>query len=278
MPQRLERRRSHKRSTDRSRALVLVNDDAHPGRGRHSDAISVLLASAGKLARAGLEALLDAQADMAVAGSAATEAEAVALAGQVRPDVLLIDVTPPGIDAPGIDAVQVTQRVVTDPDASAVHVLILGTSEHGEEIFSSLRAGAGGFLSRDIQPAELVHGVRTVAAGEAVLSSSGIRRVITELASRPNSRLPSPEQLDELTAREREVMALVAAGLSNEEIAEHLVVANATAKTHVSRAMGKLCARNRAQLVTLAYETGLVFAGHAAARQFGVPMTNAAAA
>jgi DNA-binding NarL/FixJ family response regulator len=277
MPQRLERRPSHKRSTNRSRALVLVND-AHPGRDRHSDAISVLLASAGKLARAGLEALLDAQADMAIAGSAATEAEAVALAGQVRPDVLLIDVTPPGIDAPGIDAVQVTRRIVTDPDASAVHVLILGTSEHGEEIFSSLRAGAGGFLSRDIQPAELVHGVRAVAAGEAVLSSSGIRRVIAELASRPDPHLPSPEQLDELTAREREVMALVAAGLSNEEIAEHLVVANATAKTHVSRAMGKLRACNRAQLVTLAYETGLVFAGQAAPRQFGVPVTNAAAA
>jgi DNA-binding NarL/FixJ family response regulator len=276
MPQ-LDRRPSHKRSTERSRALVLVNN-ADPGRDRQSDAISVLLACAGELARAGLEALLDAQADMAIAGSAATEAEAVALAGQIRPDVVLIDGTPPRIDAPGIDAVQATQRIVADADTPAVHVLILGTSEHGEEIFSSLRAGAGGFLSRDIQAAELVHGVRTVAAGEAVLSSSGIRRVITELAARPDPRMPSPEQLDELTAREREVMALVAAGLSNEEIAERLVVANATAKTHVSRAMGKLCAHNRAQLVTLAYETGLVLAGQPPARGFGGPVTNPAAA
>jgi DNA-binding NarL/FixJ family response regulator len=252
-------------------------DGVEDERGFEQDAIRVLIASGGKLARAGLRAVLDAQPEMAVAGSAATEAEAVALAGQIRPEVLLIDVTPPGLGA-GIDGIQVTRRIVADPKTSAVHVLIVGTSEQDEELFSSLRAGASGFLSREVEPAELVDGVRAVAAGEAALSSSGMLRVITELASRPDPGLPSPEQLDELTAREREVMALVAAGLSNDQIAEHLVVANATAKTHVSRAMGKLHAHHRAQLVTLAYETGLVLAGQPAAPHFGLPTASSAAA
>jgi DNA-binding NarL/FixJ family response regulator len=213
-----------------------------------------------------------------VVGSAASGVEALALAGQIRPDVLLIDVTPPAPDAAGIDGVQLTRLIVGDAQTSAVRVLVLGASEQDEEILSSLRAGASGFLSRDIEAAELVNGVRAVAAGEAALSSSGVRRVVTELASQPDPRLPSPEQLDELTAREREVVALVAAGLSNNEIAEHLVVANATAKTHVSRAMGKLRAHHRAQLVTLAYETGLVLAGQSAARRSGVPAASSAAA
>jgi DNA-binding NarL/FixJ family response regulator len=257
--------------------LVLVNEVDHHS-DRSSEAISVLIASGANLARAGLTALLDAEAEMSVAGSAATEVEAVDLAGEIRPDVLLIDVTQLGEGATSIDGVQVTRRIVADPDTSAVHVLILGASEQDEEIFSSLRAGASGFLSRDIEPAELVQGVRAVAAGQAALSSSGVRRVINELASQPDPRLPSPEQLEELTAREREVMALVAAGLSNDEIAEHLVVANSTAKTHVSRAMGKLSAHHRAQLVTLAYETGLVLAGQPAARRSGIATASFAAA
>ena len=239
--------------------------------------ISVLIASGSKLARAGLGALLDAQPEMAVIGSVASGVEAVVLAGRLRPDVLLIDGTPPGVDADGIDGVQVTRGIVADPDTSEVHVLIVGASEHDEAIFSSLRAGACGFLS-DVEPAELIDGVRAVAAGEAALSPSGMRRLIGELASRPDPRLPGPEQLDELTAREREVMALVAAGLSNEQIAEHLVVTSATAKTHVSRAMVKLRAHHRAQLVTLAYETGLVLAGHSAAPHFGVPTVSSVAA
>ena len=277
MPPRLDAPPVKARSVKKPRNLVVVSGD-ESDRHRRLRPITVLVASAGRLASAGLAALLDAEAEMAVAGSAASEAEAVALAGQIRPDVLVIDVTPAGTGAPGIDGVRVTRRIAADPDTSAVQVLILGTSEHDEEIFSCLRAGASGFLCREIEPAELIHGVRTVAAGEAALSSRGMRRVITELASQPDPRLPSPEQLDELTAREREVMTLVAVGLSNDEIAEHLVVARATAKTHVSRAMGKLRARHRAQLVTLAYETGLVLAGRPAAAQLGVPTSSSAAA
>jgi DNA-binding NarL/FixJ family response regulator len=264
------------RSNKQAHNLVLVNAIDHE-RDLTPERTSVVIASASKLARAGLAALLDAQPEMAVIGSVATGAEAVVLAGGLCPDVLLIDGTRAGIDAAGIDGVQITRRIVADPDTSAVHVLILGASDDDEAIFSSLRAGACGYLS-DVEPAELIDGVRAVAAGEAALSSTGVRRVISELASRPDPRLPGPEQLDELTAREREVMALVAAGLSNEQIAEHLVVTNATAKTHVSRAMVKLRAHHRAQLVTLAYETGLVLAGQPAAQRFGVPTASSEAA
>jgi DNA-binding NarL/FixJ family response regulator len=275
MTRRLDSASTLPRPKSQSHNLVLVNgtyeqDDAT------SEPIRVLVASGGKLARAGLGALLDAQPEMTVIASAASEAEAVTLTTRLRPDVLLIDATPPGLDA-GIDAVQVTRRIVSGPGTSAAQVLIVGSSEQDEEIFSSLRAGASGFLF-DVEAVELVDGVRTVAAGEAALSSSGMRRVISELASRPNPRLPSPEQLDELTPREREVMALVAAGLSNDQIAEHLVVTNATAKTHVSRAMSKLRAHHRAQLVTLAYETGLVLVGQPAATHFGVPTASSVAA
>jgi DNA-binding NarL/FixJ family response regulator len=208
-----------------------------------------------KLARAGLHALLDAEPDIAVVASAADGEQAVALARQIRPDVLLIDVAPPGVDG-----VELARRVVAEPHTAGVHVLILSASERDEEVFSSLRAGVSGFLPRDTEPSELADGVRAVAAGDAALSPSGVRRVIAELASQPDPRLPGPEQLDELTAREREVMALVATGLSNAEIAQQLVVTRATATTHVSRALCKLRARDRdrAQLVTLAYETELV--------------------
>jgi DNA-binding NarL/FixJ family response regulator len=259
-----------------SHHLALVGKLDHDS-DRSSQAICVLIAAGASLARAGLGALLDAEAEMEVLGSAATEAEAVDLAGAIRPDVLLIDITQPERDATRIDGAQVTRRIVADPETSAVQVLILGASEHDEEILSSLRAGASGFLSRDIEPAELVDGVRTVAAGHVALSSSGVRRVINQLSSQPDPRLPSPEQLEQLTAREREVMALVAAGLSNGEIAELLAVANSTAKTHVSRAMGKLRAHDRAQLVTLAYETGLVLAGQPAAGRHGIATASFAA-
>jgi DNA-binding NarL/FixJ family response regulator len=143
--------------------------------------------------------------------------------------------------------------------------VILSVSEHDDEVFAALRAGASGFLLRDVEPVELIRAVRAVAAGEAALSPGLVRRVIAELASRPDPRLHAPSQLDELTRREREVMALVAAGLSNDEIADHLVVAPATARTHVSRALCKLRVRDRAQLVTLAYETGLVLPKETAA-------------
>jgi DNA-binding NarL/FixJ family response regulator len=153
---------------------------------------------------------------------------------------------------------RVTRLFATDADAPGARVLILGESDEDERIFSSLRAGASGFLVRDAEPSELIQGIRRVAAGEAALSPSSVRRVIDELAAQPDPLAARPEQLDELTARELEVMALVAGGLSNSEIAQRLVVTLATAKTHVSRVMTKLRAHHRAQLVTLAYETGLV--------------------
>jgi DNA-binding NarL/FixJ family response regulator len=235
----------------RERNLVLVGD----GNSEHPDsspAIRVLVAHGDRLARAGLGALLEAEADVAVVGSAADGTEAVALAEQLRPDVLLLDMA-----VPGIDAFTVT-RLFAEADTPGARVLIIGESDEDEKIFSSLRAGASGFLIRDAEPAELMQGIRTVAAGEAALSPSSVRRVIDELAGQPDPLGGTPELLDELTARELEVMALVAGGLSNGEIAQRLVVTLATAKTHVSRVMTKLRAHHRAQLVTLAYETGLV--------------------
>src|SRR5258708_7162863 len=207
-----------------SRSLVLLDglDDA---RDPDSESLSVLIAGEGGLARAGLGALLDAQPQMAAAGFAASEEEAVAMAVELHPDVLLVDVTQSATEADGIDAVQLTRRLLADPETASVSVLIVGASEHDDEILSALRAGAIGFLSRDTSPGELVDGVRAVAAGEAALSASGLRRLISELASQPDLRLPSPEQFDELPARELEVVALVAAGLSNERIADALVVA-----------------------------------------------------
>jgi DNA-binding NarL/FixJ family response regulator len=252
--------------------LVLVDAmEASPEPG--SDEIRVLIAYGDPLARAGLEALLEVEQGLAVAGSAANGEEAVALAAQIHPDVLLVDIT-----MPGVDGVEVTRRIVADPDTSGVHVLILSVSELDEEVLASLRAGASGFLPRDTEPAQLAAGVRTVASGEAAVSGGIVRRLIAELASRPDPRLPSPEQLDELTPREREVMGLVAAGLSNDDIAEHLVISRATAKTHVSRALCKLHARDRAQLVTLAYETGLVLPRQPTAAGFGVPTATFAVA
>jgi DNA-binding NarL/FixJ family response regulator len=271
MPESLRSRPPQAHPDSRRRNLVLV-DAIDPTSRAEPELIHVLVAHGDRLARAGLRALLEAEPGVRVSGSASDGPEAVELAGQLRPDVLLIDMT-----MPGLDAISVTQRILADDDTSAVHVLILGASEPDEEIFPSLRAGAQGFLSRDAEPGDLIDGIRAVAAGEAALSPSGVRRVIDVLASQPDPRMPSPEQLDELTAREREVMALVAAGLSNDEIAEQLVVARATAKTHVSRVMGKLSARHRAQLVTLAYETGLVLPSGSSGR-FAAPAEGFSAA
>jgi DNA-binding NarL/FixJ family response regulator len=246
------------------RSLVSV-DSVDANRTSDKDVIGVLIAYGDNFARAGLRALLNAEPDMAVVGCAADGEPAVALARQIQPDVLVVDIA-----LPGIDGVELTRRLAADADVSGARVLILSESEEDEEVLSSLRAGASGFLQRDMEPAELIRAVRTVAAGDAALSPRVVRRVIAELASLPDPRLPSPDQLDELTAREREVMALVAAGLSNDQIAEHLVVARATARTHVSRALRKLCVRDRAQLVTLAYETGLVLPEKTAAARSGI--------
>jgi DNA-binding NarL/FixJ family response regulator len=234
------------------RSLVSVGA-VDPDRTSEKDGIGVLIAYRDNFARAGLRALLSAERDISVVGCAADGDQAVALAGQIQSDVLLLDIA-----LPGIDGVELTRRLAVDADANGPRVLIISVTEHDDEILSSLRAGASGFLRRDIEPAELIRAVRTVAAGGAALSPHVVRRVIAEVASRPDPRLPGPDQLDELTAREREVMALVAAGLSNDQIAKHLVVTRSTARTHVSRALSKLRVGSRAQLVTLAYETGLV--------------------
>jgi DNA-binding NarL/FixJ family response regulator len=254
------------------RKLALV-DAIDQNRERGADEIRVLIAYGDMLARAGLHALLELESDIAVVGSAADGKEVVALAGQIRPDVLLLDTT-----LASVEVVEVARQIMAHPDTSGVSVLILSASEQDEEVFSSLRAGASGFLLRDTDPAALIHAVRVVAGGEAALAPSVVRRVIAEFASQPHPRLPSPELLDELTPREREVMALVAAGLSNDEIAEHLVISRATAKTHVSRALRKLHARDRAQLVTLAYQTGLVLPKQPTAAKFRVPAATFAAA
>jgi DNA-binding NarL/FixJ family response regulator len=254
------------------RNLVLVGtvDCENPGPG---PAIRVLVAHGDRLARAGLGALLEAEPDIAVVGSAADGMEAVVLAEELGPDVLLLDAA-----LPGMDAFRVTRLIFADADISSVRVLMLGESDEDEKIFSSLRAGASGFLVRDAEPAELTQGVRRVAAGEAALSPSSVRRVIDELAGQPDPPGASPELLDELTARELEVMALVAAGLRNDEIAQRLVVTLATAKTHVSRVMTKLRAHHRAQLVTLAYETGLVHPRRPAGGGDGAAVTSFAVA
>jgi DNA-binding NarL/FixJ family response regulator len=233
--------------------LSLVDPDGTDLLSPGPEMIRLLIAHGDNLSRAGLQALLEDEPDIAVAGSAGDGEEVIALAQELRPDVLLIDAA-----LPGIDGVETTRRIVADSDASGVGVVMLGDSDQDSDVLSALRAGATGFLPRDTEPGALVHGLRAVAAGEAALSPSVVRRVISELTSWPDPGLPGPEQLDELTPREREVMGLVAGGLSNDEIAEHLVISRATAKTHVSRTLYKLQASNRAQLVTLAYESGLV--------------------
>jgi DNA-binding NarL/FixJ family response regulator len=210
----------------------------------------VLLADGQGLVRAGFRLLLEATERISVVGEAASGEEAVAVAHRLRPDVALIDAA-----LPGLDSVEAT-RQISSPSGVAVIVLI--ASQDDERSLPALRAGATGLLLKDIEAAELVRAVETLARGEALVSPSLTRRVIAELASRPEPASPSPDLLDELTAREREVVALVGHGLGNDEIAERLVVSRATAKTHVSRAMIKLNAHNRSTLVVFAYETGLV--------------------
>jgi DNA-binding NarL/FixJ family response regulator len=218
--------------------------------------IRVLLVDDQALIRAGLRLLLESEDDIAVVGEAGDGEEAISLARETRPDVVLMD-----ISMPLLDGVEATKRIAADDRLEGVRVVILTTFETDEHVFSALRGGAIGFLAKDTDPADVLAAVRAVASGDAQLSPSVMRRLIEEFAAWPERRLSSPSQLDELTAREREVMALVAYGLTNHEIAERLVVSPATAKTHVTRTMVKLHARDRAQLVALAYQTGLVAAG-----------------
>src|SRR5262245_15350805 len=215
--------------------------------------IRLLVARGDNLSRAGLRAPLDDEPDISIAGSASDGEGALAQLRELQPDVLLIDIA-----LPGIGGIEVTRWIGGNPQIARVQVVMLGDCGRDEEVLGALRAGATGFLPKDTEPGAMIHAVRTVAAGEAAVSPAVVRRLISELASRPDPGLPGPEQLDELTPREREVTGLVAGGLSHDEIAELLVISRATAKTHVSRALYKLHARDRAQLVTLAYETGLV--------------------
>jgi DNA-binding NarL/FixJ family response regulator len=217
--------------------------------------IRVVLADDQALVRAGFRALLDAQSDIEVVGEAADGADAVRVAVRERPDVVLMD-----IRMPGVDGLEATRQIASDERLVDVHVVILTTFDLDEYVFEAIRAGASGFLVKDTEPVELIQAVRVVARGDALLSAGVTRRLIEEFANRAKEPRLSP-QLDLLTEREREVMALVGAGLTNEEIAERLFMSPATAKTHVSRAMVKLGARDRAQLVVFAYESGLVRPG-----------------
>ena len=217
--------------------------------------IRVVLADDQALVRAGFRALLDAEEGIEVVGEAADGAEAVALARRLVPELVLMD-----IRMPGMDGLEATRRISQDPALSAVRVVVLTTFQLDEYVFEALRSGASGFLVKDIEPADLVRGVRAVAGGDALLAPSVTRRLIEEFAARSKQPRPAPE-LSLLTEREREVVALAAEGLSNAEIADRLVVSAATVKTHVSRAMMKLHARDRAQLVVIAFESGLVRPG-----------------
>jgi DNA-binding NarL/FixJ family response regulator len=217
--------------------------------------IRVLLADDQALVRAGFRALLDAQDDIEVAGEACDGEQAFRLARELMPDVVLMD-----IQMPGTDGLAATRQVAADPQLASTRVVILTTFELDEYVFEAVRSGASGFLVKDTEPDALVQAVRVVAGGDALLSPSVTRRLIAEFASRAKQPY-SAADLQELTDREREVLTLVGTGLSNNEIAEQLYVSPATAKTHVSRAMIKLRARDRAQLVVIAYEAGLVRPG-----------------
>ena len=214
----------------------------------------VLIADDQALMRAGFRALIEHAPDLEVAGEAATGREAVELARQTRADVVLMD-----IRMPDLDGLAATGLITADEDLAGVRVLILTTFEIDEYVFQALRAGASGFLGKGAEPDELLAAIRTVARGDALLSAAATRSLIARFLAHPDHGSPAdPRQLALLTEREREVLILVAAGLSNDEIAEHLVVSPATAKTHVNRAMTKLGARDRAQLVVAAYQSGLV--------------------
>ncbi|MDJ0457142.1 response regulator transcription factor [Arthrobacter sp. NQ7] len=219
--------------------------------------ISILLADDQNLIRAGFRALLDAEPDMKVVAECGTGREAVRLARQHRPDVVLMDIRMP--DGDGLDA---TRQILSDPALSGTRVVMLTTFELDEYIAEAVRAGAAGFLVKDTEPAELLRAVRIVHDGDALLSPSVTRRIMAQLA-RHSRAAQRPVALDRITDREREVLQLVGEGLNNVEIAERLFITPLTAKTHVSRIMAKLMVRDRAQLVVLAYESGLVRPGWA---------------
>jgi len=219
--------------------------------------IGVVLADDQALLRAGLRALLDNEPDITVLGEAGDGQAAVDLVRELHPDVVLMD-----IRMPGTDGLVATRLIASEPALAATRVVVLTTFDLDEYVFEAIRAGASGFLVKDTEPTELLRAVRAVAGGDALLSPRVTRRLIGEFASRSRpGAVRAAERLAPLTDREREVVALVGEGLSNDAIADRLVVSPSTAKTHVSRAMVKLHVRDRAQLVVLAYESGLVRPG-----------------
>ena len=223
--------------------------------------IRVLLADDQALIRAGFRLLLSTADGIQVVGEAINGAEAVDLARRERADVVLMD-----IRMPGVDGLEATRRIAADDTLAGVKVIILTTFESDEYVYQAIRSGASGFLLKDAEPADLLQAVQVVARGDALLAPSVTRRLITDLVSRPEQPRTNDRALRGLTEREREVLSLVAAGLSNEEIAGQLFVSPLTAKTHVSRIMTKLDARDRAQLVVMAYESGLVTPGSTSGR------------
>ena len=226
--------------------------------------IRVLLADDQTLIRAGLRVLIDSDNELEMVGEATDGAQAVELASKHHPDVVLMD-----IRMPGMDGLEATRRICSDTALNSTKVVILTTFEADEYVFEALRAGASGFLLKDTEPAELLSAVRVVAGGDALLSPSVTRRLIEQVlvSSRsPSTMTSEPRELEALTDREREVLTLVASGLTNDEIAGELYLSPLTAKTHVSRILSKLGARDRAQLVVIAYETGLVSPGGGSSR------------
>jgi DNA-binding NarL/FixJ family response regulator len=215
--------------------------------------IKVAIADDQHLIRGGFRALLGSAPDIQVVGEAENGQAAVELVERERPDVVLMD-----IRMPEMDGLEATRRILANPDLADTRVLVLTTFDLDEYVYQALRAGASGFLLKDTRPADLIEAVRVVARGDAMLAPGITRRLISDFARRPDTLMTRPHRLDDLTEREREVLLLIARGMSNDEIAEHLVISPATAKTHVSRVMAKLGARDRSQLVVIAYESGLV--------------------
>lgn len=214
--------------------------------------IRVLVADDQELIRAGFAALVGAADDMEVVGEAADGAEAVEAVRRTRPDVVLMD-----IRMPGVDGIAALEQIASDPALAAVKVIVLTTFEMDEYVVAALRAGASGFLGKGVRPAALLDGIRTVVAGESLLSPKATRALITQVLDAPVGPVVDGSAFAALTPREREVVDLVAHGLSNDEIAARLYLSPVTAKTHVNRAMTKVGARDRAQLVVLAYQAGL---------------------
>lgn len=218
--------------------------------------IRVVIADDQALIRGGFRAIIGSDADFEVIGEARDGREAVQLVRDLHPDVVIMD-----IRMPELDGIEATEQICADESCADTKVLILTTFEIDEHVAAALRAGASGFLGKGVAPAELLDGIRLVAGGEALLSPAATRSLIGRFLATPGRAGTDPRQLSSLTARERQVLALVAAGLSNEEIADQLVLSPLTAKTHVNRAMQKLGARDRAGLVVMAYQSGLVAPG-----------------